>query len=191
MIERRTKIRPVALPRASVPTNDPEVADWQRMAKRTGKYGITPKDYELLCDAQNDRCAICRRSFSRGILVVDHDHVTGAVRGLLCPGCNSGLGFFEDSTDRLLVAAAYLANPPAPTLLVKDPEPEFVVRRKVTDWRDEARNIRTICRQEQEFDLPAEVVDEAERRGVTVTDVLRERLTAAGVFDGSERPSDA
>jgi uncharacterized protein YlaI len=46
-------------------------------------------------DAQNGRCAICRKSLEYADVHTDHDHVTNRVRGLLCPLCNSRLGFAE------------------------------------------------------------------------------------------------
>lgn len=52
------------------------------------------------------QCAICG-DFTAN-LHGDHCHSTGLGRGLLCRGCNFGLGNFKDSPDRLLFAAAYL-----------------------------------------------------------------------------------
>jgi hypothetical protein len=46
----------------------------------------------------------------RPVLHVDHCHQTGHVRALLCTGCNSGLGAFRDSPERLREAAAYIEH---------------------------------------------------------------------------------
>ena len=76
------------------------------------KFGLTLEDYELLLDQQNGRCAICG-SDSPGTFVsfvVDHNHATGVVRGLLCSHCNSGLGYFRDNSEFMRAAIAYLAK---------------------------------------------------------------------------------
>ena len=52
-------------------------------------------------------CQICTRD---GPLVIDHDHHTGVVRGLLCSRCNSMLGFAKDSIDILSDSISYLEN---------------------------------------------------------------------------------
>jgi hypothetical protein len=80
------------------------------------RYGITREQYEEMWTRQGGRCAICNRLGSevhaRGKavlrLAVDHDHETGVVRGLLCNGCNLGLGGFDDDPEALERAAAYL-----------------------------------------------------------------------------------
>jgi len=76
-------------------------------------YKISLVQYELLLSGQNGRCAICERPPSGGgrgmmVLHVDHDHVTGEVRALLCVDCNTGLGKFQESPELLESAAAYL-----------------------------------------------------------------------------------
>jgi hypothetical protein len=72
-------------------------------------YGISIKDYNAILASQGNRCAICRAEADE-TLTVDHCHVTGRVRGLLCSPCNRALGFFEDSPERLRRAAEYLES---------------------------------------------------------------------------------
>jgi len=58
---------------------------------------------------QGGVCAICKRAPQDGkMLCVDHCHLTGAVRGLLCSNCNSALAFFREEPDALRAAIAYL-----------------------------------------------------------------------------------
>lgn len=77
------------------------------------KYGLTPEDFEAMLKNQRGKCAIpeCGAETPGGRSKrwhVDHDHVTGVVRGLLCNSCNVGLGFFDDRPELLRAAAAYL-----------------------------------------------------------------------------------
>jgi DNA-binding transcriptional MerR regulator len=94
-------------------------ASWYRRANKAelarvefirllAKRGMTLADYEAMCVEQNDRCLICGQPCERGRLSVDHDHLTDRVRGLLCRGCNFGIGLLGDDPDRLQAAAAYL-----------------------------------------------------------------------------------
>lgn len=90
------------------------------------RYGIGQQEYDAMYAAQDGRCMICserpsadairlrkdRKRAPRIIkteLYVDHDHVTGAVRGLLCPNCNRLIGLAYDNTDVLRSALDYLA----------------------------------------------------------------------------------
>ena len=81
------------------------------------KYGIDRAEYErILVDVQGGRCAICggRPSSTGTRFALDHDHKTGAVRGILCSRCNHELlGAAHDSLPILLRAANYLRTPPA------------------------------------------------------------------------------
>lgn len=80
------------------------------------KYGITPEIYEEMYLAQGGVCATCRRpetavhhhTLTPKALAVDHCHVTGKVRGLLCWGCNAVLGRVKDDPNTLRAMAAYL-----------------------------------------------------------------------------------
>jgi hypothetical protein len=71
-------------------------------------YGITVVEYETRRRRQRGLCLICRRYFGRK-LVVDHDHRTGRVRGLLCIGCNSDIRLFERGTRMVNRIVKYLA----------------------------------------------------------------------------------
>lgn len=73
------------------------------------RYGIAYEEYLVMLEAQDNRCLICGAQPPEGkVLVIDHDHATGAVRGLLCQRCNQGLGFFGDDQARLARALRYL-----------------------------------------------------------------------------------
>jgi hypothetical protein len=72
-------------------------------------YGLTPEGYDQMLAAQNGGCAICGNGCTTfKYLPVDHDHTTGTVRGLLCSGCNLGLGKFKHSPELLQAALLYL-----------------------------------------------------------------------------------
>ena len=75
-------------------------------------YGMTPEQYAQLLESQGGGCAICgnRENFrgNQKMHHVDHDHVAGRVRGILCAKCNSGLGFFDDDETKLTKAIVYL-----------------------------------------------------------------------------------
>ena len=75
------------------------------------KYGVGLADYNAMLAAQGGKCAICyatEASQRYGVLHVDHCHKTGAVRGLLCRGCNHMLGVVNDEPAALARAIAYL-----------------------------------------------------------------------------------
>lgn len=76
------------------------VAAWKAKhpLAHTHRYGLWEEEYEALLEAQEGHCYFCPSTTGDSTgrrLVVDHDHLTGRVRGLLCYGCNMSLGFFE------------------------------------------------------------------------------------------------
>lgn len=73
------------------------------------KYSITETEYDDLLEKQNGRCAICKEICTTGRrLAVDHNHQTGAIRGLLCGRCNRGIGHFRDNPELLKSVIIYL-----------------------------------------------------------------------------------
>lgn len=76
-------------------------------------YGMSTEEYARLLRLQGGRCAICRAVPRTKRMAVDHDHETGANRGLLCKRCNHDLlGAAHDRVEILRAAIAYLEHPP-------------------------------------------------------------------------------
>ena|SRR3990167_1951694 len=82
-------------------------AYYLRNPRHRGKrYHLTPEQVQALC---SQGCQLCGRTANPRI---DHDHVTGQVRGCLCPRCNTLLAALELGPSWLKKAKAYLKNPP-------------------------------------------------------------------------------
>lgn len=84
-----------------------------RLEKRAERlrleYGLSLAEFDAMASAQGGRCAVCSIvPPASEVLHVDHDHETGAIRGLLCNTCNRALGMFGDDLDRVRAAVAYL-----------------------------------------------------------------------------------
>lgn len=78
--------------------------------RKTVKNNSSKVKYATDLEQQNNSCAICKidiKNYSHSFHV-DHDHVTGGIRGLLCSECNLALGKFEDSIEILSNAINYL-----------------------------------------------------------------------------------
>lgn len=73
------------------------------------QYGISYDDYLKMVNEQNGVCLICnQKNIKNKDLVIDHDHITKEIRGLLCDGCNTGLGHFKENTEALNNAIKYI-----------------------------------------------------------------------------------
>jgi hypothetical protein len=80
----------------------------RRKQRLRSTYNLTVDDYQRMYAEQQGRCAICLDEHPE--LAVDHDHESGAVRGLLCRCCNLALGYLRDNPGYLIAAIAYLAG---------------------------------------------------------------------------------
>jgi hypothetical protein len=124
------------------------------------KYKLTPRQLAHLRRGQDDRCAICGDPEPQHL---DHDHVSGATRQLLCQRCNHGLGLFRDDPQLLRAAADYV---------------ELHIARQGS-----ARAERTV--------RPGAPPGEGDRRpGSRRTDAGRRTRRTAGTADESPRPAD-
>lgn len=85
-------------------STDEQRKEARKITRLKSRYALSHEQFNKMLDEQDGTCAICKKP----AVVVDHDHSTGEVRGLLCPQCNSGLGFFEDNPTLLSKAAEYL-----------------------------------------------------------------------------------
>ena len=97
---------------------------WRKKNKGYGKlaklkqiYGLSKKQYYDMFETQNGLCAICGKPETKSTkdgklynLSVDHDHVTGEVRALLCCNCNAALGHVNDDVDLLAKCIEYLED---------------------------------------------------------------------------------
>lgn len=84
----------------------------RHLAENYGEH-MTPERYDSMLASQGGACAICRGDVSRRDGArggVDHCHVTGQIRGVLCARCNAGIAQFRDDPDLLMSAVAYLGR---------------------------------------------------------------------------------
>ncbi len=79
----------------------------RRRGQRFQKYGLTKTEYEQKLEEQRGLCAVCRQ---HPAVHIDHDHMSGKTRDILCQGCNHGLGNFKDDPVVIVNAAAYVVR---------------------------------------------------------------------------------
>jgi hypothetical protein len=80
----------------------------RRAWRLASKYGLTLEQFAAMEAEQGGCCLICKDESPQ--LVVDHDHETGRVRGLLCRECNLALGYLKDRPEAAVAAAEYLSR---------------------------------------------------------------------------------
>ncbi len=92
--------------RLSDPVKRARVRERQYASRVKSKYGLTEAALADMMRLQNNQCGICDQHMDKPN--IDHCHTTGKVRGLLCNGCNTGIGMFKESIPALLKAADYI-----------------------------------------------------------------------------------
>lgn len=89
----------------------PRVKEYARFKQIEYKYKITKETYEYLIESQESKCAICNKpleSENSKNIHVDHNHINGEIRGILCHNCNALLGMAKEDTKILTSAINYL-----------------------------------------------------------------------------------
>lgn len=87
--------------------NKERVAAQNKAAHMKRNYGLTEESYSAMLFSQNFSCAVCSGATKK--FGIDHDHITGKVRGLLCHKCNVALGWIEQP-DLLAACVRYLGG---------------------------------------------------------------------------------
>ena len=96
--------------------NNPEVKRQQVRRFILRKHGLSEVEYFKLFQKQSGCCAICKLPESKKRagriveLAIDHNHINGKIRGLLCSKCNTALGLLNDSIELILAAGIYLES---------------------------------------------------------------------------------
>jgi len=88
----------------------PEKRKQDSRKRRLKSYGLSFDDYDKMLIAQNNVCAICKNPSNGRKLVVDHNHSTDVVRGLLCDYCNLALGPLKEDPIRIKTLLIYLES---------------------------------------------------------------------------------
>lgn len=88
------------------------IYDYGRKRNYKKRYDITIDQYNNLFKKQNGCCAICGKHQTEidRKLFIDHNHINGEVRGLLCQKCNFLISQAEDNYDTLIKAAEYVRS---------------------------------------------------------------------------------
>lgn len=80
------------------------------------RYGMSLEDFDRMHSERGGLCDICSRPNIAGrVLIVDHEHGTGRVRGLLCQPCNLAIGQLQDSPEIIRKALRYVEGGGMPT----------------------------------------------------------------------------
>jgi hypothetical protein len=85
--------------------NNRALKEYHKNYYRYKKYGLSKKEYNELKKQQNNKCLICLKEKK---LCIDHCHISGKVRGLLCRKCNAAIGSLGDDIKTITRALNYL-----------------------------------------------------------------------------------
>lgn len=103
---RSNQKRASELKKASEAKKPEQYAQMKRIGHWRRKYGLSAADVSERISNQKGQCPICFHPLKK--FFIDHDHKTGKIRGILCPGCNTAIGLLHESKECFLRAFSYL-----------------------------------------------------------------------------------
>ena len=109
--------------------------DYAKAQHRLSRYGLTVEQYKAMWDKQAGLCRICLQPLKQDRSThIDHDHVRGFVRGLLCKLCNNAIGFAKENERTFARMVAYLrwAGSNEPTSWLETTFVDFPPRKQAT-----------------------------------------------------------
>jgi len=107
----KQKHRDRAIARQKAIQDDPEKRARRNKNYQLWQYNLTSEQYDNMLYRQDFKCAICKTLFGTEKTTkphVDHCHKTNRVRGLLCGGCNTGIGLLKENPEVLRNAITYI-----------------------------------------------------------------------------------
>lgn len=115
------------------------------LLKKTYKFSKGPgtEEYEKIMNRDSTDCEICQTQRYR--LVIDHDHATGLMRGIICDLCNNGLGRFKDNVASIMSAIIYLQKHTVQEYLNNKKQPEISFKQCNAVGCDRKQRRREMC----------------------------------------------
>jgi len=111
-LRKKYNTKPKSKPKEKIYKHDvkPSNKQYNRAVALKNVFGITLEAFNAMFEEQKGCCYICgvHQSLLKKNLCVDHCHITGKVRKLLCFKCNVGIGMLNDSSEMLGKAKDYL-----------------------------------------------------------------------------------
>ena len=80
--------------------------EWRQKYRLKKLWGLTLDQYSDMINNQDSKCKICGEEMNPP--QIDHNHITGKVRGLLCRNCNTSLGLLKEDPDTLRSMISYI-----------------------------------------------------------------------------------
>jgi hypothetical protein len=84
---------------------------WHKKGSLKFHYGMSLEDYDSMLQSQDNKCASCGTELIQGKNAnIDHNNITGQIRGVLCVNCNLALGHLKEDWNRIVKLSTYIGQ---------------------------------------------------------------------------------